>query len=134
MRAWLYRFMTGRYGRDQFGIFLLISSYILLFASLFTGTVLTPILYYIGIIGIFYCIFRMLSRNIYKRRSENNKFLKIKNNVTGWFRRKKNRIKNSRTHRFFPCPQCGVTVRVPKGKGRIEIRCPKCGKTFIKKS
>ncbi len=134
MRAWLYRFMAGRYGRDEFGIFLLISSYLLLFISLFVGTVLTSILYFIGVTSIFYCLYRMLSKNIYKRRRENNKFLKIKNKITGWFRKKINRIKNIRTHRFFHCPGCNVTVRVPKGKGKIEIRCPQCGQTFIKKS
>ena len=126
--------MAGRYGRDEFGIFILILSYVLFIVSLFTGGVVTAILYYIGFIGIIYCIFRMLSKNVYKRRQENYKYLKIKNKFTGWFRKKKNRIEQSKTHRFFRCPGCGVTIRVPKGKGKIEITCPQCRKSFIKKS
>ena len=134
MRAWLYRFMAGRYGRDAFGIFILVLSYILFLISMFTRGTATTLLYYLGIAGIMLCLFRMLSKNIYKRRQENYKYLKIQNGVTGWFRRIKNRIRNSKTHRYFRCPGCSVTIRVPRGKGKIEITCPKCRKAFIRKS
>jgi len=134
MRAWFYRFMNGRYGRDEFGIFLIIFSFLLLLPGLFAVTFVTLLLYYASIICIFFCLYRMLSKNIYKRRRENNTYIKIKNEIIGWFRQKIYRIKNIRTQRFFRCPGCNVTIRVPRGKGRIEIRCPRCGKTFIKKS
>jgi len=134
MRAWLYRFMAGRYGKDEFGIFILIFSYILFFISIFTGGTIATLLYYIGFAGIILCIFRMLSRNVYKRRQENYRYLKIQNGITGWFRRTKNRIRNSKTHRYFRCPGCSVTVRVPRGRGKIEITCPKCRAVFTRKS
>ncbi|MCD7981014.1 MAG: zinc-ribbon domain-containing protein [Clostridiales bacterium] len=35
-------------------------------------------------------------------------------------------------YKFYMCPHCSQKVRVPKGKGRIEITCPKCRTTFIK--
>ena len=73
-----------------------------------------------------YSIFRMYSRNVAKRREENLRF-------TGLFRRLKARL-TDRDHRYFACPQCGQTVRVPRGKGTIKIRCPKCRTQFEKKS
>lgn len=42
------------------------------------------------------------------------------------------RLKQRKTHRFFKCPECGVTVRVPKGKGKIKITCPKCKNAFVR--
>jgi uncharacterized paraquat-inducible protein A len=71
---------------------------------------------------------------VYRRRQENYRYLNIKNRVTGWFRKRIKRIRDSRTHRFFRCPGCGVDVRVPRGKGKIEITCTRCRKVFIRKS
>jgi hypothetical protein len=126
--------MAGRYGRDELGIVLLISSYIPLFISLFIKGPAAIILYMVGTIGLVYCLFRMFSRNVYRRRQENYRYLNIKNRVTGWFRKRIKRIRDSRTHRFFRCPGCGVDVRVPRGRGRIEITCTRCRKVFIRKS
>jgi ribosomal protein L37AE/L43A len=67
-------------------------------------------------------IFRTLSRNTYKRYQENRKFLALQQ-----------RIKD-RDHRYFSCPRCKQTVRVPRGKGKIAISCPKCKEKFIKKT
>ena len=67
-------------------------------------------------------IFRMLSRNTYKRYQENRKFLQI-------FDRLKDR-----EHRYFDCPKCRQMVRVPKGKGKIAISCPRCREKFIRKT
>jgi hypothetical protein len=134
MRAWFYRFMAGRYGRDELGIVLLVASYVLLLASLLLRGTAATLLYLMGFIGLAYCLFRMFSRNAYKRRQENYRYLNIKNRVTGWFRKRIKRIRDSRTHRFFRCPGCGVDVRVPRGRGRLEITCTRCRKVFIRKS
>ena len=79
-------------------------------------------------------LFRCFSRNTYKRSSENYKFMLLKGDVVAWFKGKKARIVQSREYRFFKCPGCKVTTRVPRGRGKIKIRCPKCGMEIIKKT
>ena len=127
----LYRFMSGRYGSDQLNNFLLIFALILLILNLFVirNPYLTTIIWIILIINIF----RTYSRNIYKRRAENDKFLSLIQPV-------KKRIniiksnKNDKMHKYFLCPNCKQTVRVPCGRGQITITCPKCKQKFDKKS
>ena len=43
------------------------------------------------------------------------------------------RIKD-REHRYFDCPKCRQPVRVPRGKGKIMITCPKCKERFQRKT
>ena len=76
--------------------------------------------------------YRIFSRKTSKRYEENQKYLRLRNRLTGRLRALRDRLRQSRTHRFFKCPECGVTVRVPKGKGKIKITCPKCRATFVK--
>lgn len=76
----------------------------------------------------------MLSRNINKRYAENQVFLKYWNKVKGVFTQGKVWAANKKVYKYFKCPSCKVKVRVPKGKGMLEITCPKCGRTFRKKS
>ena len=127
--------MVGRYGTDQLFNFMTAVSMILLIVSLFfrasvAGTVLWIAALVLLILG--YC--RCFSRKTGKRFRENQKYLKVRSKVTGRFRALFDRIKQSKTHRFYKCPNCKQTVRVPKGKGKIRIRCPKCGESFIRKS
>ena len=68
------------------------------------------------------------------RAAENYRYFVCKNKVLGWFRRGKARWQDRKTHRYFRCPQCRATVRVPRGKGKIRITCPKCKHQFVKKS
>jgi protein-arginine kinase activator protein McsA len=77
---------------------------------------------------------RSLSRKTSQRASENYKYFVYKNRATGWFRRLKTRWADRKEHKYFRCPQCRATVRVPRGKGKIRITCPRCKNTFIKKS
>ena len=83
---------------------------------------------------LIYAYFRMFSRNIYKRAAENQAFLKKTARIRSWFYKQKSMMAQRKTHRIFKCPTCKQKIRVPKGKGRIEIRCPKCSTTFIKNS
>lgn len=130
MREKLYRFMMGRYGNDQFNRFLMILAMICLALSLFR----VPGVYLIGILCLVYAYFRMLSRNTYKRSMENNKYLQCEYRVKRWFAGIKRDARQRRTHHIYKCPSCRQKIRIPRGKGKIEIRCPKCGQTFIKKS
>lgn len=115
-------FMRGRYGSDNLNTALLVTGLIVCLLSFFTwGWVcLTLTLMSYLLMGI--VIFRMLSRNTYKRYRENRRYLRF------WERLK------DRKHRFFECPRCHQPVRVPRHKGKIAITCPKCKEKFIKKT
>lgn len=133
MRQKLARFMIGRYGTDQLSRTMLIVALIaILVASLgFKGS---RIVYYIAVILLFGSYFRMFSRNISKRYAENQKFLAKTAGIRNYFRVQKSRFAQRKVYRFYHCPQCNQTVRVPRGRGRIAITCPKCKLEFIKKS
>ena len=130
MREKIYRFMQGRYGNDQFNRFLMILALVLCVLSLFR----VPFAYLLGIACLAYAYFRMLSRNIYKRRAENSVYMKyeyrIKQKLATW----KRDMKQRKTHHIYKCPSCKQKIRIPRGKGKIEIRCPKCNQTFIRRS
>ena len=128
------QFLYGRYGVDQLSKFLLIITLILCVVSIFSPMRIGSFISTLVFILIIYTYYRMLSKNIYKRASENEKYLKI----TSKWRKKINtekKISSQRKYyRFYKCPGCGQKIRVPKGHGKIQIRCPKCDEKFIKKS
>lgn len=130
---WLKKFMYGRYGGDQLSRALLILSFILIMILGFLPKSLTGLMF-IGYIPTFLGIFRIFSRNIYKRQQENYKYLKIKNAVVAEFKQKLNRLKDSKKYKYFTCPDCKQKLRVPRGHGKISVTCPKCKKSFKGKS
>ena len=121
-------FMQGRYGYDELnnGLFILFLVFWVL--SLITGK---RFFYTLGVIALVYSIYRSLSRDHMKRSKERLWFLQQIDKVKRFFRITKQRWEQRNTHKFFRCSRCGATVRVPKGKGQIEITCPKCGYKFI---
>lgn len=132
MKEKMYRFMQGRYGNDGLNRFLLIVIFVCFILSLFSGRV--GIFHIIGTASLVYLYFRMFSKNIYKRRAENAVYLKYEYKVKQFFATFKRDMKQRKTHHIYRCPSCKQKIRIPRGKGRIEIRCPKCSTTFIKKS
>ena len=117
------RFMEGRYGTDRLNMAILTAGLVACIVSMFIRVPLVNLL----LTGISYglmiwAICRSLSRNTYKRYQENRKFLQIFGRV------------NDREHRYFDCPKCRQTVRVPRGKGKISITCPRCREKFVKKT
>lgn len=126
----LRQFMMGRYGTDALNMTLIISGAVLSFLlSLFRFR-------YSGLISLIpygIAIFRMLSRNYAARSKENAKFLKIS---APWrsFIMKKSRQFQDKDHKYYNCPKCHNTLRVPKGRGKIKISCPHCSKEFVKKT
>ena len=130
MREKLYRFMQGRYGNDQLNRFLMILVLVCFVLSLFG---LRPF-YLLGILCLVLSYFRMLSRNIYKRRGENAVYLRYEYKVKQFFATWKRDMAQRKTHHIYRCPSCKQKIRIPRGKGKIEIRCPKCGQTIIRKS
>ena len=131
MREKLRRFMIGRYGTDGLNQFLSIASLVLLLIaivsriSLFTWLSAAPLLF---------CCYRTFSRNISKRTEENYKFYTLKDRVDNKFRDLKEQWANRKVYHYYRCPQCRQKLRVPRGRGRIQISCPRCGTQFIKKS
>ena len=121
--AALRRFMTGRYGVDKLNMALLWIGAGACILSLFLPIPMVKLgLTFLSYAMMFLAIFRMLSRNTYKRYRENRKYLMLLQ-----------RLKD-RDHRYFDCPRCHQPVRVPRGKGKISISCPKCKEKFIKKT
>ncbi len=131
IRNWLRNFMIGRYGPDQLNILLLILAVIFGLIASITGLLVFSIISYIIIVLAF---FRLLSRNFERRRRENDVFLRfwwpVRRKVKMFFEK----LKARKNYRFFKCPSCKNTLRVPKNKGKIQITCPKCGERFIKKT
>ena len=124
-------FMVGRHGVDELGRFISGMTLVFLVVSLLTKW---DFFYWGGLGLIIYSYFRMFSRNIPKRYAENQKFLTLRYKVTSKWNLEKKHLAESKTHRFFKCPQCKQKVRVPKGRGKICITCPKCKTEFVKKS
>lgn len=123
--------MQGRYGVDAFSKGIMGLAVVTMVLTMFTRN---QILNVITLAAIILVYFRMLSRNIPKRYQENQAYLRRTSRIRIWFSRKKSEFAQRKTYHFFRCPKCRQKVRVPRGKGRIAIRCPKCGEEFIKNS
>lgn len=116
-------FMVGRYGTDKLNMAILCTGLAVCVVSAFfrnpqVNLIMTAVSYAL----MFWALYRSFSRNTYKRYQENRKFLQF-------FDRLKDR-----EHRYFDCPKCRQVVRVPRGKGKIAITCPKCKERFVKKT
>jgi uncharacterized C2H2 Zn-finger protein len=127
----LRNFMAGRYGPDHLNTALIIAGLII---SLISRFAILNLLVYVSYLLLILAVFRMLSRNIPKRRAENDKFLRYWWPVKQNFKKMYANIKDRKTHKFFKCPSCGNLLRVPRGKGKMQITCPKCGERFTKKT
>ena len=116
-------FMMGRYGTDKLNMYILGAGVVICLVTMFIPNPAVTLLLTLVSYGLmFWAIFRCFSRNTYKRYQENRRFLMFLD-----------RLKD-REHRHFECPKCRQPVRVPRGKGKIAITCPKCRERFIKKT
>ena len=130
MKEKLQRFMWGRYGNDRFNQFLMIVALVCLALSFFG----LRIFYVLALALLVYVYYRMFSRNIPKRYAENQKYLNYRYQMAVKWNRFKKHLAQRKNYRFYKCPQCKQKVRVPKGRGKICITCPKCRTEFVKKS
>lgn len=131
LREKMSRMMIGRYGIDELGRFTL---YVSLGVMILSMLVRFQIIYLLSFLMLVVCYVRMFSRNITRRSQENQKFLQLRYKMIAKFAGWKQNMQVRKTHHIYKCPSCTQKVRVPKGKGRIEIRCPKCSTKFVKKS
>lgn len=127
----LRRFMIGRYGGDSLNRFLLGVNFAFLFVWLFTR--FRPIAWVILIL-MAVCYYRMLSRDITRRYKENQRFLQWWGPVQANIADAVSRFRDRKQHCYYKCPACKTRLRVPRGRGKINIKCPKCGSEFVKKS
>jgi len=125
------RFMVGRYGADELSRFMIIVAFVLVVLSIFIRSGLFS---WVPLILLVLIYVRMFSKNVQKRYAENQKFLELKGRVTGLFHGQKKRLEQSKDYHIYKCPKCKQKIRIPRGKGKISITCPKCGDQFIKKS
>ena len=119
----LRRFMMGRYGTDKLNMAILGVGLVACILSMFIRFApVTLALTLISYVFMGWAIFRSFSRNTYKRYQENRKYLMCLQKI------------KDREHRYYDCPRCRQQVRVPRGKGKIAITCPKCREKFIRKT
>ncbi|WP_010252152.1 hypothetical protein [Acetivibrio cellulolyticus] len=123
----LARFMYGRYGMDELSYALFVTYFVLLFANIFIHTKIFSILMFAV---VFVMVFRTFSRNIYKRRMENEKFMKIWKPVKSKGSLTVRRIKEIKTRRFRKCPNCKSVLRLPRKTGKHTVNCPCCHNEF----
>ena len=131
MKERMQRFMAGRYGDDQLNQFIFIVAIISMVLEIITRQ---SLFYTLTLVLLILAYVRVFSRNINKRYEENMKFLQKKDAILNKFRRQKYYAAQRRNFHIYTCPQCKQKIRIPKGKGKISITCPKCRTSFIKKS
>lgn len=136
----LRRFMIGRYGSDELTRFLLFAVLALILLRL----ILLPLILRFPLLSdlieggelllLLCACWRMISRRFEARRRENEAYLRLRFSAAEAFRGLRFRAGQARQYKIFCCPGCGQKVRVPRGHGKISVRCPRCGREFIKRS
>ena len=126
-REMLAKFMAGRYGVDKLYYFLLAVYVVLAIIDLF---VKSYVIYAIGIAVFAFAIYRVLSRNIYKRQAENEKFIKLMDKPKKFINLQKCKYRDRKTHVYRKCPSCHNNLRLPKQKGKHTVPCPCCKHRF----
>lgn len=127
LRSKLATFFRGRYGIDSFGYFLFIVYAVLCIINAFFGFISVQI---ITLLLAVYSIWRMMSRNFWKRSRENQKFISIKKTVQTEVKLLFDRVKYIKTARFRKCKHCRAIIKLPNKRGKHTVKCPKCGERF----
>ncbi len=127
----LVRFMAGRYGTDHLNNCMIVSAFVLMILGLFIPVPMLTALFNIALIFlVFFSSFRTYSRNIGKRRIENQKFRKITKPLRRGFSITKMKIREIKSHRFRTCPSCSVVIRTSTDRGPRSLTCPRCKTKF----
>ena len=131
MRDKIYRFMQGRYGTDDFYKFLF---WVALIGIVINWFFKSQLLSFAVTLILVYAMYRVLSKNHSARYAENQRYLQATAKFRYWFDQQKKLMEERKYHHIYTCPKCRQKIRVPKGKGKIMIRCPKCHHEFQKRS
>jgi hypothetical protein len=119
----LMQFMYGRNGNDTLGYATMALYFVVFVVNLFVNTIYLTIFGFLIILLMFY---RLLSRDVVRRRSENERFMRLFNKVKPFFKQTARRMKDIKTHRYRTCPGCKVTLRLPLKRGTHTVVCPRC--------
>ena len=133
-RQKLQQFMYGRYGYDQLGQALIVAALVCMVLGLLLPRAVYPLFLTLQYAALIWCLYRVLSRNTTKRYGENAWYLTKRRAVMSWFRSIKDRWQQRKEYKFFRCPSCHALLRVPRGKGRLQLTCRKCGNRFERKT
>ncbi len=125
------RFFYGRYGNDRLNNVLLLTALVLLLLAYLPHM---GFLLFFSLALLIWSNFRALSRNIFKRRRELTAFLGFWSSIRSKLSLRKKILRERKTHCYFKCPSCKAVLRVPKGKGEIDVTCPKCKTVTLKKT
>ena len=121
------RFMYGRYGADPLFYALLI---LFLALNLLGNLFRLPVLWLLSYAPAIWALVRYYSKNIYKRREENRRFLAIGDKVKSAFRLLRDRFRDRKVCRYRKCKHCRAILRLPIRRGKHSVKCPRCGKSF----
>ena len=119
---------------DHYGRFLSVSGCIMLAAGAVLHGVFRMICMVVGVIELLYCLMRIFSRRIDKRRAENIRYLKLRESYINSRRMRREQRLQRKEYKFFKCPSCKQMLRVPRGKGKIRVVCRRCGNSFQTKT
>ena len=123
--------LQGRNGSDELGICVSLVALILVIVNIFLNSFIISV---IALVLIVYTFWRSASRNLEARENENGVFCEFLGPVRPWVRNPVEAFSEARAYRHFKCPECGQRVRVPRGKGKVRVRCPKCSTKFDARS
>ena len=138
----LRRFMMGRNGADNLSVALLWTGLILYLLGSIVGSIQVSIIFpllgmllnLLGFAAYVFCIFRMFSRNLDKRRAENRRYVTMAEKKKTERRQARVRFQNRKTYKYFKCPGCKAWLRLSRGKGVVTITCSRCHTSFTQKS
>ncbi len=125
------KFMQGRYGVDSLSRFLSVILLIIIVLGMFVRIPLSGLISLVLLVILYW---RMFSRDIPKRYAENQKFLQLRDRFLGNFSNFGSNMSQLKDYHIYKCPRCNQKIRIPRGKGHIMVRCPRCGYEFHKKS
>lgn len=136
MKDFFTKYMSGRYGTDQYNIFLVALSVVLMIIGGITGKngVFGVLLMGVAVFFMIKAAMRLMSKNSEKCKKQNKNYLRQRDGIINGFRKIFFTIKEGRTHKFFLCPECSALLRLPRNEGAIEIKCSKCGHKFVRKT
>ncbi len=131
MRQRFMNFMRGRYGVDKLSNTIVWIAFVLMIINIIAGN---NLIYALSIALLIYAYYRMFSKQIGKRNRENEWYLSKTYKLRMKMLKTRDRAKLRKTHHIYKCPDCGQKVKVPRGRGKIEVTCPKCSMKFVKRS
>lgn len=126
----MMNFMVGRNGVDKLARWCLGGAVVLTIVNMIVPNIFLMLLSYLL---LFYCLFRTFSKNVSARQAENEKFENLFSRTKSKTTSAKTKFEHRKTTVYFKCEECGQSLSVPKGKGKLKVTCPKCShQTTIK--